>query len=330
MSGLRDILGVPFGWALSVLYNFSGNYLFSLVIITLVLKLLLLPMSIKQQKGSAKQMRLQAKVNKIRAKYAGGGREAQMKISEETQELYRREGFNPASAGCAPLVLQLVVMMGLYNAIYAPISKVLMFKDAVIEELRRVYLTLPNLAANAEKDTYRMELNILNRFNEIIPNLNSEIVSGEDVSKIQSFISNFSVFGVNLTEFPKDFKGRPDAALLILIPILAGVSALLTALYSYIKQSKTNPETAKNPAMGCMMLFSPAMSAYFAYSLPAGVGFYWIISNILAFIQTIALGAVIKPEKVIAGQMIDETVERRSREASIKQRAEILKGNKTE
>ena len=145
MTILRDFLAVPFGWALGVFYNLTGNYLLSLVIITLVLKLLLLPLGIKQQKGAAKQMRLQAKVNKIRAKYAGAGREGQMKISEETQELYRREGFNPASAGCAPMSLQLVVMMGLYGAIYSPISKVLMFKDAVIEELTRVYLALPGL-----------------------------------------------------------------------------------------------------------------------------------------------------------------------------------------
>lgn len=319
MTILRDFLAVPFGWALGVFYSFSGNYLLSLVIITLILKLLLLPLGIKQQKGAAKQMRLQAKVNKIRAKYAGAGREGQMKISEETQELYRREGFNPASAGCAPMLLQLVVMMGLYGAIYSPISKVLMFKDAVIEELTRVYQTLPNIPENAAKD-YRMELNILNRFSEIIPNADTSIVSQETVEKIQNFISHFTIFGVNLTELPKNFKGREDAVALILIPVLAGVSAMLTAVYSYIKQRKTNPETAKNPAMGCMMLFSPALSVYFAYSLPAGVGFYWIISNILAFIQTVALAVAIKPEKVIAGQMIDETVERRSREESIKKR----------
>lgn len=328
MTILRDFLAVPFGWALGVFYNLSGNYLLSLVIITLVLKLLLLPLGIKQQKGAAKQMRLQAKVNKIRAKYAGAGREGQMKISEETQELYRREGFNPASAGCAPMLLQLVVMMGLYGAIYSPISKVLMFKDAVIEELTRVYLTLPGLPENAAKGTYRMELNILNRFSDIIPNLDTSIVSQETVEKIQSFISHFTIFGVNLTELPKNFKGRDDAAALILIPVLAGVSAMLTAVYSYVKQRKTNPETAKNPAMGCMMLFSPALSIYFAYSLPAGVEFYWIISNILAFIQTIALAVAIKPEKVIAGQMIDETVERRSREASIKKRVAFSKDKK--
>ncbi len=328
MTGFRDILAVPFGWALGALYSISGNYLFSLVLITLVLKLLLLPLSVKQQKNAAKQMRLQAKVNKIRAKYAGGGREAQMKISEETQELYKREGFNAANAGCAPLLLQLIVMMGLYGAIYAPMSKVLHVGNAVIEELQRVYLALPDLAANAAKDTYRMELNILNRFSDIIPNLDTSIVSQDTIAKIQNFVDHFSIFGINLTELPKNFKGRDDAVALILIPVFAGLSAMLTAVYSYLKQRKTNPEMAKNPSMGCMMLFSPLMSAYFAYSLPAGVGFYWIISNILAFIQTIALNIAVKPQNVIAGQMIDETVQRRSREESIKKRVAYTESKK--
>ena len=97
MDAIRDFLAIPFGWLLGLFYDLSGNYLLSLVVITLIVRLVLLAPSIKQQKNSAKQMRLQAKINKIRAKYPSGTREAQMKISEETQELYRREGF---SASC--------------------------------------------------------------------------------------------------------------------------------------------------------------------------------------------------------------------------------------
>ncbi len=88
----------------------------------------------------------------------------------------------------------------------------------------------------------------------------------------------------------------------------------------FLKQRKQNPDMAKNPMMGCMTFLSPAMSVWFAVILPAGIGCYWIISNILSFIQTVALAVAFKPADVIASQMIDETVERRSREASIKQR----------
>ena len=323
MNAIREVLAIPFGWALGALYDLSGNYLLSLIVITLVLRLALLPFAVTQQKNSAKQMRLQAKVNKIRAKYAGQGREAQMKISEETQELYRREGFNANTAGCLPMLFQFVVMIGLYGAIYAPLTRVLHISDAALTALSDAYYQVMGTAADAARDAYRIQLNILNKFDQIVPLLqNGGDVKQTDIDSIQGFIDHFTIFGINLTEMPNEWKTIGFS--ILLIPIFAGVTSLLTAGYTYIKQRRTNPEMAKNPAMGCMSLTSPIISIVFSYTLPAGVGFYWIISNILAFIQIIALDVLIKPADIIAGQMIDETVERRSREQSVKKRKELL------
>lgn len=322
MDAFRDFLAIPFGWLLGLFYDLSGNYLLSLVVITLIVRLVLLAPSIKQQKNSAKQMRLQAKINKIRAKYPSGTREAQMKISEETQELYRREGFSASTAGCLPLLIQLPVMLGLYGAIYAPISKVLNMSDAVMEALKTAYLSLENATA----DAYRMELNILNRFSEVLEVADKSVITEEIVGTLQNFIDRFQIFGVDLTEMPNEFKTIGYA--ILLIPVFAFVTSMLSSLFMMQKQKKTNPEMAKNPTMGCMTFMSPVISGFFAYSLPAGVGFYWIISNILSFIQTVALAIFIKPENIIASQMIDETVERRSREESIKKRAAIMKSQK--
>ncbi len=326
MDAIRDFLAIPFGWLLGLFYDLSGNYLFSLVLITLIVRLVLLAPSIKQQKNSAKQMRLQAKINKIRAKYPSGTREAQMKISEETQELYRREGFSASTAGCLPLLIQLPVMLGLYGAIYAPISKVLHMSDAVMEALKTAYTSLENAAT----DAYRLELNILNRFSEVVEVVDKSVVTEDIVNTLQNFVDRFRIFGVDLTAMPNEFK--TIGAAILLIPVFAFISSMLTSLFMMQKQKKTNPEMAKNPTMGCMTFMSPVISGFFAYSLPAGVGFYWIISNILSFIQTVALAIFIKPENIIASQMIDETVERRSREESIKKRAAIMKSqeNKTE
>ena len=329
MTAIREILAIPFGWALGAIYELSGNYLLALIVITVVLRLILLPSSINQQKNSAKQMRLQAKVNKIRAKYAGQGREAQMKISEETQELYKREGYNPTTAGCLPMLFQLIVMMGLYGAIYAPLTKVLHLSDAVIEALTNAYMTVMNVTELSSSESYRIELNILNKFDEIVPLLDKSVVSDDTIAKLESFVSHFTIFGIDLTAIPSEWKTL--GSVLLVIPILAGVSALLTSVYTYLKQRKTNPEMANNPAMGCMSFSSPLISVVFAYTLPAGIGFYWIISNILSFIQLIALAIFIKPADIIANQMIDETVKRRSREQSVKTtRALIAEKNETE
>ncbi len=312
MNAFRDILATPFGWLLSFFYEVSGNYLLSLIVITLIMKLVLLPLSVKQQKNSAKQMRLQAKVNKIRQKYASLGREGQMKISQETQELYQREGFNASTAGCLPMGLQLIVMLGLYGAIYSPLTRVLHISSEAVSVLEGILKTLPG-----QDKVTQIELGIMNKFSEIVPQIGENTaVTQQNIADIQTFIDKFKVFGIPLTEYPKDWK--TVGGILLLIPILAGVTSLFTALYTYLKQRKTNPEMAKNPAMGCMTLMSPLMSLFFSFSFSAGIGVYWIISNILAFIQIVALDIFIKPDEIIAGEMIDETVQRRSREESIK------------
>lgn len=322
MTQFYEWLAVPFGWILGAFYEISNNYLLALVIITLLSRLVLLPSSIKQQKNQAKQMRLQAKVNKIRAKYAGQqGRDIQMKISEETQELYRREGFNATTAGCAPLVIQLVVMMGLYGAIYSPLSKVLHLSDAVMDELKNVYVAFSGQEIKAGS---RYELNLLHDFNNFKELLNPEIITADIQTKIEKLLNGLSIGGIDLTQVPKeDIK-----SILVLIPVLAGLSALLTAVYTYLRQRKTNPEMANNPAMGCMSFSSPLISVVFAFTLPAGIGVYWILSNILSFIQMIALAAAVKPENIIAEQMIDETVQRRSREESIKKTKALVEQNR--
>ena len=320
MTAFYDWIATPFGWILGVLYTLTDNYLLSLLIITVFVRLILVPSAVTQQKNSAKQMRLQAKVNKIKAKYAGvQGREAQQKIQEETQELYRREGFNASQMGCLPMALNLVVMMGLYGAIYSPLSKVLRLGETVMEELKTVYATVMNV--DMSKQGTRYELNLLHEFSNISDKLNPEIITESVRNKITDLTDGLTIFGIDLTQIPKD-----DIKKLIIIPILAGVSALLTSLFMYLKQRKQNPEMAKNPTMGCMTFMSPVISVVFAFTLPAGIGCYWIISNILSFIQTLALSAAFKPADVIASQMIDETVERRSREASIKKRIALTSG----
>lgn len=309
MTAFYEWIAIPFGWILGALYSLTDNYLLSLLIITLFVRLILIPSAVSQQKNSAKQMRLQAKVNKIKAKYAGvQGREAQQKIQQETQELYSREGFSASQMGCLPMALNLIVMMGLYGAIYSPLSKVLHLGESVMEVLKNAYF---EFNPDASKLGTRYELSLLHDFDKLDPKLVSESVHG----RITDLADNLTIFGIDLTEIPKE-----NLKQLIIIPILAGVTAMLTSVFMYLKQRKQNPDMAKNPMMGCMTFLSPAMSVWFAVILPAGIGCYWIISNILSFIQTVALAVAFKPADVIASQMIDETVERRSREASIKKR----------
>ena len=319
MASLYNTLSVPFGYVLNLLYSLTGEYLLSLFILTFVVRLCMVPSAMKQQKNAAKQLRLQAKVNKIRAKYASlPQREAQAKIQQETQELYQREGFSAAAGGCAPLAVQMIVMMGLYGAIYSPLSQVLRIGSEQIAHFTEILGNLGIEIANG-----RTELAIMSNFDKIIPELDPTVYAAS-IDKISNFIDKFTIFGMDLTAYPNAWNQEGGDWRLILIPVLAGVTAMFSSILMYLRQRKTNPEMAKNPTMGCMTFMSPLMSAFFSYSFSAGVGVYWIISNILTFIQTLILNQIYKPEKVIAMNMIDETVERRSKENSIKLRAKQI------
>lgn len=309
---MRGILALPFGWALSGLYELTDSYLLSIVLLTLVVRLLLLPASVSQQKNSAKQVRLNTKVNKIKQKYAGN----QQKIQEETQALYQREGFGAANMGCAPMFVQLFVMLGLYEVIYSPITYVLRFSQEKVTALQNA---LKVVVENSSKNSRGVELQILNKISSTFQGTSG--VSADDVNELVTLKDNFLIGGIDLTSKPDS----SDPGLLWIIPILAFLTAMLSSIFMYIKQRKQNPEMAKNPSMGCMTFMSPVMSLVFTFMFPAGIGVYWIISNIFSFIQQVVLTYVYSPKKVIAQQMVDETVARRSKENNTKRRADIEK-----
>ena len=307
---------MPFGWVLSLFYNITGSYLISILVLTVIIRLLLLPVSISQQKNSAKQVRLNTKVNKIKQKYAGN----QQKIQEETQALYQREGFGVSNMGCAPLAVQLIVMIGLYEVIYTPLSSVLRFSNELVAKLQGVMNIVVSNSGKGNNTSRMLEINILNGVTEFKEQI-SEVLSGKELNALLTLKEQFNFMGLDLTQTPnaKEFN------LYWLIPLLSFATAMLSAVFMYIKQKQQNPEMAKNPSMGCMTFMSPLMSLAFTFMFPAGVGVYWIISNVLSFIQQVVLTRVYSPKKVIAQQMVDETVLRRSKENNTKKRVEIEK-----
>lgn len=320
MTAIYNALAVPFGYILHFFYNFSGNYLLSLSILVLLVKLVLLPSSISQQKNSAKQLRLQPKVNRIRQKYSNGGqptREMQMKIQEETQALYQKEGFNAMSGGCLPLLIQFPVMIGLYGVVYTPLSRVLAISNDIVTKAAEVMQIATDASANSSR---QYEIKIL----EQVTSANMPEVLMPYKEQILRLKDQFMLFGkIDLTQQPQ----IKEPSILWLIPITVFILGMLTSLIMFQKQKQTNPEMAKNPSMGCMTFSSPIMSVVFTFMFPAGVGIYWIMSSLFTLLQTIALNQFYNPQRVIANAMIDETVERRSREANIKKLKEFSGSN---
>lgn len=323
MSKLIEYLYVPFGFLFRILFDFVGNYGLALVIFTLFFRIILLPSSIKQQKSSAKTVRLQPKLKRIREKYQDyPPQERNQKIQAETNELYQKEGYSAMTAGCGPLILQLPILWGLYGIIRMPLTHVLNIGKEAVTALTEAVKALPDFS---EKSVAYVESAVLKAENlEAILAANPDLATkfADAIEKIRGF--DFTIFGINLSDIPSAStfsnwgEATSSAKILVLIPIVSGLTSLLTSLLTQARQKKANPNAENMQMMGCTMLMMPLMSVWFTFQFPAAMGMYWILSNLIAFVQTLILGHFFAPRKTIAKLMVDETIYRRSYEQTKK------------
>lgn len=314
---LYDVISPVFGYIMLFFYSIvdglNASYGFAIILFTIFARMIMLPTTINQQKGMAKQQRLAPKLRRIQEKYAGN----QQKIQEETQNLYSREGYNPMSAGCLPLLIQLPFVIGLFGVLYNPLRYAIGLNKETAEALVEAFVTMAkDTGLDIGKTEMHYPLYLLQHFEKFIENFSGkeiEGVSAEALQKVATFVENkrFVFFGLELGVKP-DFKSK-----YVVIPVLSGLTSLASAYITQLQQKKTNP-AANAPGAGCTMLMMPAMSVWFTTMFPSGIGVYWIVSNIFAMIQTVVMKKIYSPQKNVAKDMVKETIERRSREDSVK------------
>lgn len=314
--GFYDIISWPFGQMLYLFYTiFNDNYAVSLIMFTVFAKLILLPMAVSQQKSQTKSMRARSKIEKLRKKYGSD----QQRLNEELQAFYKKEGYGTMTGGCGILAIQFPIIIGLYGAIYKPLSYILRIPSAVVS-------TLSTQVATLEKNSNmgRMaEIKVLAHVDEL-RSMNPDI-SSAIFDKISGF--KFTAFGFNLAETPADVISSTGRYMVMIVPLLSFLMAFLSSLYSYFRQKKLNVggDKSANVSMGCMTLFMPLMSLWLAYKFPVGIGIYWAINSFLSFVQTLVLNHTHSPEKVIARMMVKESIVRRNNEAAAVKDAQLLK-----
>lgn len=290
MGPIGELLGKPLGWIMYWIYEVVNNYGLSIIIFTLLTKIILLPVSYKQQLGTVRMQALNPKLNKIRKQYANN----QQKLAEEQQKLYAEEGVNPMGS-CLPLIVSMIILYGILDVVYRPLSHILRISSDVLDKAKDI------ITANDLADKYfksRPELTILRQVKEN-PNLFSDL--GNDfVEKVSHFKNTF--LGVDLGVIPTI---HPDtwskaAVALVMIPIVSGLVQLLFTIYSQYKSKQMNPDMPNMGAMKVVMFVMPVFSVWLAFSVPAGVGFYWIWSSVFSFLQSFLLYAYFNPKRVEA------------------------------
>ena len=294
---LSDILRVPFSYVIRFAYQLIPNYAVALLLFAIVMKAVLFPFSIKQQKNMVKQASLRPKEAAIRKRYAGRtDRPTQQKMQSEIMDLYQRENFNPMG-GCLPMLLQFPILIALYNVIINPLKYLCGFSSARItaiqNEMTRLYTMVQDGSFSPVGKLSETILKRLESGTEI-----SKLSGIEQVNVIRYLgeenfakwlgdtkLPDFTLGPINLSltpNFTSDF-------ILLLIPVLtfliAFFSMRLTRKMSY------QPEQTADQAMSTKIMdfTMPLISVWITFTVPAVVGIYWIYQNILSVVQQFIL-----------------------------------------
>lgn len=313
------------GWILNLFYRIIGNYGFAIILFTVFIKLVLFPLDLKQRRSMAKTQKIQPLLMEVQKKYAND----KEKLNQETMKLYQKYGINPMG-GCLPMLIQFPIIIALYWVVRKPIVYMMGVDlsetwriaeafnawaatnmDALPETLQKaIPLTYQKGIANNTFGSNEIQIaQLIFKHPEIL--LNHPATAGWNGFKP----IDFNFFGMDLSAVP-NFKALLGAltgnvanltlstVLLWTIPILSGLSSWLS---SYIMNGKTKkdkniilaenekPQTpAGGDTMKTMTMIMPLFSAWFAFTLPAAIGLYWTLSNIIQILQQFYVKKIFK------------------------------------
>ena len=332
-TAIYDVLGVVFGPIMSAIFEIVRNYGLSIIIFTVICRIFMLPFAVNQHNNMAKNHRMQMKLRKITEKHKNDKQRQQ----QETQEFYRREGYNPMKAGCSTgMILQMPIMFGIIAAIYRPLSYTVRVPGEYITRLSHAMVEilsgeggglLSGGGAMLRHDSPQIQLRVTENIEQLAHMFGegADLINPHWFEAIKEFTENFTMFGLQLGVTPQEAVSGGGSWVYYLVPVFVALSQLSVSAFTFLRQRKTNPEQNQNAMMmGCMTFGMPLFTAWIALTFPVGAGVYWIISSLVAFVQTVALTYLIPPQKMLARVLVEETVQRRSRENSKKKIAEYI------
>ena len=311
-----DLIGIP-------------NIGLSIILFTIVVYLLLMPLTIKQQKFSKLSARMNPEIQAIQEKYKGKqDNESMMAMNTETRQVYAKYGVSP-SGSCLQLLIQMPILFALYRVIYqmpAYVTKLGnafgVLADKIMSAADGVDYVKSMSAAMMYKDNFEKEGNIRNAVIDVLNNVSttdmaalsekfgladltyegSLILSNDSTRGLIDTYNNF--LGLNIGNTPMDTITSSFATgnyLLLLGAVSIPVLAALTQWLNYkLMPQATNDDNKKKKnqsefadsmqqSMKMMNTIMPIMSAWFCLTLPAGMGMYWVIGAVVRSIQQVAI-----------------------------------------
>lgn len=297
-----DFIAYPLGTFLHFIFNTLSfhNYGLAIIIFTIIIRLVLLPLNIKQYRSTAKMQEIQPLIQEIQKRYKND----KEKLNQEMMKVYQENQVNPAG-GCLPLLVQMPILIALYWVISSPLKFMLNLNTDIIKQLALFVEKAQNIKLNMANP----DLNIISYFSKFPEKLSnfSNILKPNELVSLKTlnleFLPHMNL-GVTPSWHPDKLFG-PDSLqywLLLLIPLLAGATTFIQSKLMTPQTASQNNPTASS-MQNSMLVVMPIMTLLFAFSFPAGLGLYWIAGNVIQiFIQLYMNKYIIGKKKEVANK----------------------------
>lgn len=305
---IAKVMGIFYNWLFNIIYGATQTNALGITIIffTLIVKIILTPLIVKQQKSTFAMQRLQPEMNKIKKKYENKkDAESQQRMAYEMQKLQKDNNIS-MFGGCLPLLIQLPILYALFYIF----QQAYMYVDVIsqnYDSIANVVLSMPtdlrmdvfaDIASKHISSKMTLDLSVADDIKALIGQITQAewstiLTNASDyASSLQPLLTEKTgieyFLGISVVENP----GLNFPA--IIVPI---ASAASTFLSSKIMMSKNTASMDDNPAMQSMKMMNyimPIMMGVMAISLPAGLGIYWTVSNIFQTAQTVLINKYFK------------------------------------
>ena len=290
---MSDIITVPFGWLLGVLYDLTSNYGYAMIIFALIVQAVLTPINAKSKKSMMKMSRLQPRIQEIQRKYAHD----QQKQNEAIQKLQQEEGASMGMGGCLWSFVPLLILFPLFTVIREPITYILGESAEVTQQIIDVVkANAPDLFSGNNYYNQVVAASVISKYaaeiSAAIPGISAETLAG----------INFDFFGINLGAIPQfnifASTWAWDWAHIgaFLIPMISAGSQVMQMWISQKtndslvtnekgiqdKEMAANSQSAQTNKM--MMWMMPIMSLWIGFTVSAGLSLYWFIGGVFRMI----------------------------------------------
>lgn len=291
---LAPILGIVMEW----IYKLIPNYGWTIIIFTLVIKLVLFPLMMKQQKSTVRMSAFQPMIQEIQQKY----KDDKERMNEELMKFQQEAGFS-MTAGCLPMLLNMLVLFGLIEVVYRPMQYVLRISTDVINQCVEIANTA---GASLNAGSVYVQNQLINLIK--VDSAPYADILGDQLQAVKDF--QFSFLGIDLSLTPSEAGWLSVATI---IPVLSVLTMVVVQIYTM----KATGQKMQG-GMTAMTWMMSIMFGWFAFTVPVGFSLYYTTSNVLTGIQSIVMRRMFDPEKA-KEQIRQELEERRKAKKAKKQ-----------